>query len=120
MVSVIDIDIHVCDSVSAEEWPTVVRYHKNGICDEDEFVRALTTGVPLCVEGADENLQGEWEPRAFKDNYGALEVSPIDCLTDEVVAGIWTVGDFYWILESGDTSRGPLKLKVSVMFVSEA
>ena len=102
------------------ECPQKVRYYKDGMCETTHFVIALKSGVPLVVEGLDAALQGEWEPKAFEEKYGDLKVAPIDCLTDEVVAGIWTVGDFYWILESGDTSRGPLKLKVSVMFVSEA
>ena len=95
------------------ECPPKVRYYKDGICDTTHFIRALTSGVPLCVEGLDAALQGEWEPQAFVDKYGDIKVSPIDCLTDEQVKGRWTVGVFFAILASGDTSRGNLKLKVS-------
>ena len=102
------------------ECPVKVRYYKAGICETTHFTAALSSGVPLCVEGLEAQLQGEWYPSAFVEKFPQLEVSPIDCLTDEEVQGRWTVADFFPILDSGDTSHGTLKLKVSYLDLNDA
>ena len=110
---VCNVDHPLWASVAASQWPLKVRYYKNGVCETTHFNAALTSGVPLVVEGLDAELQGEWEPKAFVEKYPDLKVCPIDCLTDEEVEGCWSMGSFFTILASGDRSRGSLKLKVS-------
>ena len=107
-------------SMSGTECSATVRYYKGGVCDSTYFDGALAAGVPLCIEGADAGLQGEWEPEAFVEKYGDLKVSPIDSLTDEEMRGPWTMRDFFGILGCGDTSHGTPKLKVSELLVDDS
>ncbi|KAH9911733.1 uncharacterized protein BXZ73DRAFT_56799, partial [Epithele typhae] len=76
---------------------------------QESFAAAWEKRAPVVVRGI--AVVGRWTPSELAQDFCAVKVSPINCLTGQTVKG-HTVGSFFSKLENADFSdTPPLKLK---------